>query len=713
MALVGVVASLTLASAALGGTKAFTGTVIAGSGASAVSNTSFTVSSSGPISATVSWTPTSAALTVALVDPSGTLLPVTTTGSNPITVTGQASAPGSYTVRVKAKSGTSTFTGTVTFPGPSVPTYVSQIGGGTAGHAGMYPSGLDVGPDGTVYVADTGNDQVAAYAADGSQLWRIGARGTKAVGKFNNPRDVAYLNGRLYVDDSADNRVEVIDTTANPVTSASVTAWTTKFPSTLGISAGVDVHQQNIILVSEDTSNQIGVFLPDGTHVCDVAVPTPTGGKPPLPRDAAANATALYVAAYQNDQVDVFPPIDLSASSPCPTRMSGVVGSSGQSVGQFKRPYGVDLGGGGQLFVADSDNERIQEFSSSGTPIAVYGSASNFSQLRRVAVANGQVYGADLWGYHVDRFPACTTICLNPATPAQTYPNPIQGPQLGQFNEPSGLTFDPTSQTLTIADSVNQRMQQFTPSAGFGTWTYANFFGQRGWGASDQSGFNWPRDVVYDTQTSTIWVADTKNNRLLPFTPSGTPLYGQAINLNPKGIPSRLYWPYGIDAVAGNLAVSDTFTNQVESRNATTGAQTWIASTVDGVGLKNPYDVAHNGTVLFIADAANHRIVELNSDNTDPSVALGTSCLHSPQGVAYDPVSGMLWASDTSYNRIVEIDPSTGRCLQTLNRFGVANGDSFNHPTHLDVVQDATGHAYLLVCDVYNDRITVFDLHEN
>ena len=37
----------------------------------------------------------------------------------------------------------------------------------------MYPSGVDT-HKGTVYIADTGNDQVAAYRADGTQRWRVG-----------------------------------------------------------------------------------------------------------------------------------------------------------------------------------------------------------------------------------------------------------------------------------------------------------------------------------------------------------------------------------------------------------------------------------------------------------------------------------------------------------------------------------------------------------
>ena len=130
----------------------------------------------------------------------------------------------------------------------------------------MYPSGLDVGPDGTIYVADTGNDQVAAYNQAGTQLWRKGLRGNRTAGNFANPRDLTYLNGDLYVDDTGNNRIQVLDA-SNGSTIGS--PWT-GLPSTLGITAGKDSTGNNIILVSEDTSNKIAVYSTTGTLKCTI-----------------------------------------------------------------------------------------------------------------------------------------------------------------------------------------------------------------------------------------------------------------------------------------------------------------------------------------------------------------------------------------------------------------------------------------------------------
>ena len=684
---------------ALGASTNLSGTVTAGG---TPYMKSIPVSQAGQISATISWTSPSAVLTVAVVNPSGAQVAINSTNANPKTVTFNATDTGTYKIRVKAKSGSSAFTGTVTYPGIALPTFAAQIGSGSAGHATVYPSGLDVGPDGTIYVADTGNDQIAAYSQSGTLLWRKGARGVRTPGNFANPRDLTYLNGDLYVDDTGNNRIQVLDASNGNTIGSPWTGLT----STLGITAGKDSAGNNIILVSEDTSNKIAVYSTAGTLKCTIPVPV-LNGKTALPRDAATDAAGnIYVAAYQQDHVDKFPPV---VGTTCPQNVNGGWGTSGNGALQFKRPYGVAVDASGHVFVADSDNERIQEFNATGTTlIATYGDktpanggSGDFFQLRRVAVANGQVYGADLWGLHIDRFTAPGP------TPAQTYPAMFPAAPQGFFNEPSGMTFD-NAGNLYVADSVNQRIQQFTPGADGANWSNGAMWGARGWGASDLSGFNWPRDISFAPGTGgnpgTLWVADTKNNRLLEFDTNGT-----STN-NFITVGGSLTWPYGVDASSGNgnVIVADTFTNKVESWSRGSTTPNWSTTTAGGTAFKAPYDVAvANGTV-YVADSANKRIVELNANTGAYIATVGTGSLHSPQGVAIDPTNGNIWVSDTSFNKLVEFPAAGGAPIQTV----AAPNGAFNHPTHLDVHVDASGNPYLYVADVYNDRIVILNLNE-
>ena len=335
------------------------------------------------------------------------------------------------------------------------------------------------------------------------------------------------------------------------------------------------------------------------------------------------------------------------------------------------------------------------------------GGSGDLFQLRRVAVANGQVYAADLWGWHIDRFAACATFSC--PTPAQTYPAIVSGPATGSFNEPSGLDIRRRG-NLYVADSVNQRIQPFTPGANGSTWTAGTPWGNRGWGTSDQSGFNWPRDITV-APDGTLWAADTKNNRLLQFIPGTPPTDGSQITI-PKPTPTSLPWPFGIDAVGTHLIVANTFTSQIESFNPD-GTQAWPSpvTTAGGVTLKNPYDVTDDGNgVLYVADTGNKRIIELDAATGNYIKTVIATGLHSPQGVAIDPTNGNIWVADTSYNQLLEFN-SQGTLIQTVKN--LATGGTFNHPTHLDVHQDATGHSYLYVCDPYNDRIVILNLNED
>ena len=86
-------------------------------------------------------------------------------------------------------------------------------------------------------------------------------------------------------------------------------------------------------------------------------------------------------------------------------------GSSGTGDGQFNAPLGVATDGNGNVYVADTNNNRIQKFDASGTFLATWGIAGSgngqFSDPTGVAThGSGDVYVADAGNNRIQKF-AC------------------------------------------------------------------------------------------------------------------------------------------------------------------------------------------------------------------------------------------------------------------------------------------------------------------
>ena len=563
----------------------------------------------------------------------------------------------------------------------AVPSYLTTIGG--PGHAQIYPSGVDVDAAGNVYVADTGNDMVRKYGPGGALLWTVGSRGLKAPGRYDNPRDIAYLNGRLYVADLGFKRVHVLDAT----TGAELSVWPVSFPSILGISAGVDANGGDLILATEDTLNEVRIYTTSGVFVRSIGSGPGSGnGQLNAPRDAATDSLGnVYVADYANNRIAKFSPAGVWIKN---------WGTKGGKPGQFRRPYGIDLDASNRVYVADATNHRVQVFTNGGTFLSQVGSSGfgsgQFFQLRRVAVTPGStnpiIYGADLWNYKVERF---TPDASGVYSWSQSYGAIPPADQ--RFNEPAGIAIDASN--VFVADSVNQRMQRFDGT----TYAWQLHWGERGWGG-DPNGFNWPRDIAIDrVSTGTVWVTDTKNGRMLQFTRDGVPTGRKFGALG--SATGQFNRPNAVAATSSGLLIADTFNDRVQLWNttATTPFLVWTST-----GLLRPKDVAVSNGVVYVADSSHHRIAKLSVFDGSLLGSFGSTTLHGPEGVAVETGGGVCVA-DSNANRLVEFD-STGAVVQTFGAFGAAHGE-FSNPTHLEVFGGR-----LYVCDTFNDRVEVFSL---
>ena len=618
--------------------------------------------------------------------------------------------------------------------GAATATYFGTLGG--PGHAAIYPSGLEIVPAGApnvgdIIVADTGNNQVAEYTPGGTQVWRVGSEGSaasKSLVQFEQPRDVGVdSSGDVYVADNGNGRVveltnagqylnkwKSLPTGAAAPIGITVSNTTASLPN---LPAGQRVY------VSDGSQNEITVWSTSGTYISTI---TSTGACVlNRMRDATADAAGnVYVANYESDDI-----LEYSWNGTAWT-CANSWGGQGSGNGQFMNPYGVTVGtdpfiDGGKpgeaIYVADSNNDRIQEFTPSGTYVAQVGEAGTdsqpgtFTQLRRVAVdAGGDIWGADLWGYRVEEFVPSYVGGVEQYTYAETIPNPVVPPgdtSTSVYNQVRGIAFDSSGDAVSM-DTVNQRVVVMSPSG-----SLLGVCGQRGFTSTGD--FNWPRGVAVDPVTGDYWIADTKQSDLQILEPLSQGCTGVADFVNEGSATGDLDYPYSITIGGGYAWVADTKNNRIESWNVATctaDAGTCAATSAYGTSgsgtgqFSTPTGIAVDPTTgnVFVADSGNNRVVELSvSGGTVTGVVRTFTGLTDPYGVAANGTYVAV-AQRADPGQVVVFNEPSGTAGVTITGGDVTGGGPTTLYDPENVAFGPNGDLY--IADTYNDRILGYSL---
>jgi DNA-binding beta-propeller fold protein YncE len=255
------------------------------------------------------------------------------------------------------------------------------------------------------------------------------------------PIGVAYVSGRLLVSDAATNRVLLFDTTGTSVGTWGDSAVQLLRP--MHLSAGPN----GLVRVAEYLADRVSVLDTTGAVVGVTGGATGSGlGQLDAPGGAAFLNGAVFVAEFYNHRVQAFA-----------GGKARVIGQPGRLL-KGSLHYPTDVATDDSLiYVADAYNHRIQVFRPNGEYVRRWGGPFGFGGrgpfrgwfrvATGVEVDGGQVYVAD---FHNNRVQIFTD----------------RGRYLGQITDslrlPTDVAVGPEGQ-LYVADFGHGRVVQFAP----------------------------------------------------------------------------------------------------------------------------------------------------------------------------------------------------------------------------------------------------------
>lgn len=485
------------------------------------------------------------------------------------------------------------------------------------------------------------------------------------------------------------------------------------------------------------------------------------------------NSNIVYVADTNNHIIRKF---DFSSPTPTVTIAAGQfgiaasdptnsvnIGDSGQATSaRLNKPSDIVLDSAGNLYIADSGDNRIRKVATDGTITTIIGTGSmgaadgngtsaTLNDPRGLGIdGSGNLYIADTGNHLIRKFNGATVskIAGNGTT---GFSGDGAAATDCQLASPLDVAID-SSNKIYIADTGNHRIRVVTTDGNINTLagTGASTFNGDGPALGTSLSISSPSSVTLNTANGGLFVTDTGNNRVR-FIAAGGTMYTLAGSSNINGTVAEgydgdgvatqhsLFSPYGItyfiqgsDTSTAQVVFLDADNNRLRSLNLSTNVMTTLISdgsasfagdngAATSAKLNAPLGVAVDSSGnIYIADTANHVIRKITggtittiagtpgvSGSSGDGVLATTAPLNKPTGIAIDS-GGAIYFSDTGNNRIRKI---TGGIISTVLTSAPLPSSSPNPPqvplnAPHGLTIDSLGSLY--IADTGNHRIVRF-----
>ena len=276
------------------------------------------------------------------------------------------------------------------------------------------PRALAFAPDGTLYIADSLNHRILHVDAEGNPLhtWGTFADGVSVQigdGTFNEPWGVAVgPDGSVYVADTWNHRIEKFTATGT-----FIKAWGTfgqgETPDSFYGPRGLAVDAEGRVYVTDTGNKRIVVFDADGNYITEFGSAGFDPGQFDEPTSVAVDRNGtVYVTDTWNQRIQTFKQVETPEGGLSfePEKQWDVYGWFGQSLDN--KPY-IAVNDQLHVFVNDPEGYRVMEFDQDGQIVRVWGDYSNantgFGLASGVAVdPDGHVWVSDSAFNRVMRF---------------------------------------------------------------------------------------------------------------------------------------------------------------------------------------------------------------------------------------------------------------------------------------------------------------------